>query len=71
MDHNQIYELLPAYALGCLDDDDASVVSDHLASCDKCNAQLSASQRTVDLLSFGASPVRPPDALKQKLMNKI
>ena len=71
MDHNQIYELLPAYALGCIDDEDAIIVSDHLASCDKCNGRLSAYQRTVDLLSFGAPRVNPPDALKKKLMHKI
>lgn len=71
MDHKQIYELLPAYALGCLCTEDASVVSEHLESCDKCNAQLSAYQRTVDLLSFGAPRVDPPDVLKKKLMNKI
>jgi anti-sigma-K factor RskA len=71
MDHNQIYELLPAFALDCLDDEDSSVVSEHLASCDKCYARLSAYQRTVDLLSFGAPRVNPPDALKKKLMNKI
>ncbi len=71
MDHTQIYELLPAYALGCLDDEDAIIVSEHLASCDKCNTRLTAYQRTVDLLSFGAPRVNPPDALKKKLMNKI
>ena len=71
MDHNQIYELLPAYALGSLDDEDAIVVSEHLASCDKCNTRLSAYQNTVDLLSFGAPRVNPPDALKKKLMHKI
>ena len=71
MDHNKIYELLSAYALGCLDDDEASIVSDHLASCVKCNVRLKAHQRTVDYLSFGAPQVNPPDALKKRLMNKI
>jgi anti-sigma-K factor RskA len=71
MDHKQIYELLPAYALGSLDDEDAGAVSGHLAACDKCNAQFSAYQHTVALLSFGAPRVHPPEALKKKLMHKI
>jgi len=71
MDHNQIYELLPAYALGILDDEEASVVSEHLASCNKCSARFSAYQNTVELLSFGAPRVNPPAALKKKLMHKI
>ena len=71
MDHNQIYEMLPAYALGSLDDGDAAVVSEHLASCDTCNARLSGYQRTVDQLSLGAPRVSPPDALKKKLMLRI
>jgi anti-sigma factor RsiW len=71
MDHNQIFELLPAYALGCLDDEDTIIVSEHLASCDTCNARLSAYRRTADLLSFGAPLANAPDGLKNELMNKI
>jgi anti-sigma-K factor RskA len=71
MNHSQIYELLPAYALGCLDDEDATSVSRHLASCKKCHTRLLDHQRTVDLLAFGAPRANPPAALKKKLMNNI
>ena len=71
MDHKQINELLPAYALGCLEDEDAGIVSEHLASCDTCIVRLSAYQHTVDLLSFGAPKVNPPEMLKKKLIGKI
>ena len=71
MDHSQIYELLPAYALGCLDDEDAALISRHLASCQKCHVHLLDQQRAVDLLAFGAPRVNPPATLKKKLMNNI
>lgn len=71
MNHSQIYELLPAYALGCLDDEDAALISNHLASCQKCHKRLLDHQRAVDLLAFGAPRANPPAALKKKLMDNI
>lgn len=71
MKHDQIHELLPAYALGCLEEEEAVRVSEHLATCAKCNGQFSEYRRTVDAMAYGSPGIRPPDSLKQKLMRRI
>jgi len=69
--HDQILEMLPAYALGCLDEEEAELVSDHLATCIKCNGQFLEYHSTVDAMAYGVPVVCPPDSLKQKLMQRI
>ena len=69
--HDQILEMLPAYALGCLDEEEAELVSEHIETCAKCNGQFLEYRSTVDAMAYGAPGVYPPDSLKQKLMQKI
>ena len=71
MKHDQIHEMLPAYALGCLDKDEAELASEHIAACAKCNGQLLEYRSTVDAMAYGAPAAGPPDSLKQKLMQRI
>ena len=71
MKHDQIHELLPAYALGCLDEAEAVLVSEHLATCAKCNEQFLEYRSTVDALAYGSPSISPPDSLKQKLMQRV
>jgi anti-sigma-K factor RskA len=63
--------MLPAYALGCLDEEEAVLVSEHLTTCEKCNEQLLEYHRTVETLAYGSPSIGPPDSLKEKLMRKI
>jgi anti-sigma-K factor RskA len=69
--HDQILEMLPAYALGCLDEDEAELVSEHIATCTKCNGQFLEYRITADAMAYGAPAVCPPDSLEQKLMQRI
>ncbi len=71
MKHDHIHELLSAYALGCLDDDEAVLVSEHIAACEKCHGQFLEYRSTVDAMAYGSPGVCPPDSLKQKLMQRI
>jgi len=71
MDHDHIADLLPAYALKCLDDDEAVVVSEHLAACEKCRTRVMQYGEVAELLAHGAPVVMPPDTVKTKLMRKI
>jgi anti-sigma-K factor RskA len=71
MKHVQIHEMLPAYALCCLDQEEAVLVSEHVATCAKCKGQLLKYRSTVDALAYGTPDVCPPDSLKQKLMQRI
>ena len=71
MKHDQILEMLPAYAFGCLDEEESVLVSEHIETCAKCNGQFLEYRSTVDAMAFGSLGVYPPDSLKQKLMQRI
>jgi anti-sigma factor RsiW len=70
-EHEEILELIPAYALSSLDADDAAMVSRHLPGCDACQAELAAYTAVVDVLPLAASDNRPSPALKGRLMAQI
>ncbi|MCB8989303.1 MAG: anti-sigma factor [Ardenticatenaceae bacterium] len=69
--HAHILDLLPAYALGCLDADEAAEVATHLASCAACRQELLAYQAVADQLPLALPEASPPTALKQQLMQQI
>jgi len=64
-------DLLPAFALGCLEDGEREAVRRHLHDCDDCRRKLAAYQEVTDHLAFGAPVDSPPDLLKQRLMARI
>ena len=75
-DHAQFLELIPAYALNSLDDEDAQAVRQHLAGCQACQAELAAYEEVVDALPLAAPAATPPltgpsPALKDRLMEQI
>ena len=63
--------MLPAYALGCLDEEEDRLVSEHIVTCAKCNGQFWEYRSTVDAMAYGSPGVCPPDSLKQKLMQRF
>src|SRR5215510_2622304 len=66
-----ILDLLPAYALGSLDDAEARLVTEHLAGCHICRAELRAYQNVADQLSLAAPEVSPSQNLKSRLTERI
>jgi anti-sigma-K factor RskA len=66
-----VLELLPAYALDCLDEDETILVSEHLAVCSVCQAELRAYQDVADQLGLTAPTAAPPPTLKTRLMERI
>ena len=66
-----VIELLPAYALDCLDEDEAGWVKEHLAKCPACQAELRAYLAVAGLLPLAAPAAEPPLRVKQGLMNRI
>lgn len=64
-------EALPAYALGCLDADEANQVAEHLAVCPLCRAELASYQAVADRLVLAACDADPPAALKGQLLGLI
>lgn len=71
MNEQQIRDLLPAYALGILEEQEVSLIHSHLTDCQQCRAELADYQHVAELLPL-ASPQSDPDPeLKEKLMERI
>jgi anti-sigma-K factor RskA len=70
-DHKHISELIPAYALGCLDNDEAERVAGHLADCSDCQADLASYRQVVDELAYTAPTATPPPGLRDRLLETI
>lgn len=66
-----VLELLPDYALGCLDEDEADLVARHLAGCPLCRAEAEAYQAVAGQLALAAPDVAPPPHLKERLMERV
>lgn len=69
--YTHVSELLPAYALGCLDQEEYTLVARHLEGCSACQLELESYQETVDNLALAAPEVSPAPDLKQRLMERI
>jgi len=70
-EHEEILELIPAYALNSLDADDALIVSQHLPGCETCRAELATYQVVVDSMPLAAPDAEPSPALKERLLTQI
>jgi anti-sigma-K factor RskA len=66
-----IRDLVPGYALGCLDPEDERAVSMHLPRCATCRAELEAYARVTDQLAMAAPAVEPPAGLELRLVREI
>ena len=67
IDHDHIADLLPAYALDDLYDDEAVLVAEHLAACEKCHTRLTEFRQSTDLLAHAAPVLSAPDTVKYNL----
>ncbi len=71
MIEEHVFDLLPGYALGILDDEDLLKVARHLPQCAHCRAELSTYAQTVDQLAL-AAPLRTPSLdLKAKVIQRV
>ena len=59
MTHQEIEELLGAYALDAVDPDEAQAVEAHLAECPRCRAEVEAHREVAALLSSGSTADAP------------
>ena len=66
-----VAELLPAYALGCLDPEEAGQVVAHLRTCAACRAELAAYQGVAGRLALAAPDAVPSPNLKRRLMHRV
>lgn len=70
-DETHVSDLLPAFALGSLDADEADQVEEHLASCLICRAESQAFQDVAAGLSFAAPAAAPSPKLREQLMQRV
>lgn len=67
----EIEELLGAYALGALPEEERTAVEAHLAQCSDCVQQVREFQEVVDFLPLAVPPVEPSPQLKNRVMSAI
>ncbi len=71
MNHEEVQDLIPAYAVGAADDDEVRAVSAHLQLCSDCQKLLDDYQQLSDGLLF-ALPMQPaPRGSEARLAERI
>jgi anti-sigma-K factor RskA len=66
-----VVDLIPAYALDCLDGDEFVRVSEHLAVCVGCQAELRSFEAVADRLALAVPDADPSADLKGRLMRRV
>ena len=66
-----VFDLLPAYAIGGLDSDEARQVEEHLLSCLICRNESSSFQMVAEELTLTVPDAAPSPALKDRLMQRV
>ena len=70
-EETHVTELLPGYALDCLDAEEAVLVAEHLTGCDACREEFEAFQTVTDQLALAVPEVQPPPNLKIRILKNI
>jgi anti-sigma-K factor RskA len=68
MPETDLHELVAAYALNALDDDDRAAFEEHLAGCPQCTAQLAELRDAAAALAYVPDTVAPPAALRSRIL---
>lgn len=66
-----VYDLLPAYALNSLDEEEKIIVAVHLVDCEKCQLELESYQQVVDDLPLAMKTKQPPADLKASIFKQL
>jgi len=66
-----VHDLIPAYALGCLDDSELAHVEAHLAGCAECRAELAEYRQISDQLVLTSPLAEPALDLRDRLHARI
>jgi anti-sigma-K factor RskA len=66
----EIAELLPAYALGALDNAEQALVRAHLPTCAACHSQLASYHSVASALALAAAPASPAPSLRDRVLRR-
>ena len=67
-DHALWADAVGAYLLGALEPDERERFEEHMAGCAACRRDVEDLRVAVDALPVSVQPIRPPAALKQRIM---
>ena len=67
--HDSIQELIPAYALGALDPQEAELFASHLAQCEPCREEIASYQDLVGVLALAVPERSAPPELKGRILS--
>lgn len=68
MQHEEIKDLLAAYALGSVPEDDRRVVADHIVTCADCRAELADYEAVSESLALAVPPVDVPSDFTERVV---
>jgi anti-sigma-K factor RskA len=71
MSEEHVFELLAGYALGILDEEELSLVTEHLQGCDVCQREVAAYAETAGQLTRITAQSIPAPELKAKVLQKV
>lgn len=69
--HDDIRDLIPAYAIGATDPEETARVESHLRECSECRALLEEYQRLADEILYTVPLVAAPPSLEERLMAQV
>src|SRR5437016_12673800 len=67
-DHEEIEELLAAFALGATDPEEDALVRAHLDGCATCTSTVQPLRRALGAVPLAADTVSPPQRLRQQTL---
>jgi anti-sigma-K factor RskA len=68
--HDDIQEIIPAYVLGALEQEEAARAGAHLGSCERCTCVLEEYSPVASALALAVPIVPPPSGLKSRVMQR-
>jgi anti-sigma factor RsiW len=68
MDTEALHDLTAAYALDALDERDVRAYEEHLAHCDRCQAELGSLTEAATSLALGVDAPPPPPELRERIL---
>lgn len=69
--HDGAHELLAAYVLDAVDEDERLIVEEHLLTCADCERELAELAPTVEALAGAPAPVSPADHVREAVLRGI
>jgi anti-sigma factor RsiW len=70
-EHDRWQDAVATYALGALPEDERAGFEAHLMGCPACRAELDELRVAAEALPVAAPPMRPPPALKARIMAEV